>query len=95
MAERAYQKAVAYARDRVQSRPVDGSLPKAAAHHPPPRRARMLMTMRAYTEGCRAMALVAAAAYDAAHAHPDAEVRSRTRPSTNSWCRWSRACRPR
>jgi hypothetical protein len=35
----------------------------------------MLMTMRAYTEGCRAMALVAAAAYDAAHAHPDASVR--------------------
>src|SRR5690606_17922806 len=36
---------------------------------------RMLMTMRAYTEGCRAMAFVAAAAYDAAHAHADAEVR--------------------
>ena len=28
------------------------------------------------TEGCRAMAIVAAAAYDAAHAHPDAEVRA-------------------
>jgi alkylation response protein AidB-like acyl-CoA dehydrogenase len=76
LAERAYQKAVGYARDRVQSRPVDGSLPKAGPiiHHPDVRR--MLMTMRAYTEGCRAMALVAAAAYDAAHAHPDAEVRS-------------------
>jgi hypothetical protein len=35
----------------------------------------MLMTMRAYTEGCRALATVAAAAYDAAHHHPDAEVR--------------------
>ena len=35
----------------------------------------MLMTMRAHTEGCRAMALVAAAAYDAAHAHPDAAAR--------------------
>jgi hypothetical protein len=35
----------------------------------------MLMTMRAQTEGCRAMALVAAAAFDAAHAHLDAEVR--------------------
>jgi hypothetical protein len=33
------------------------------------------MTMRAYTEGCRAMASVAAAAYDAAHHHPDASVR--------------------
>ena len=37
---------------------------------------RMLMTMRAYTEGCRAMAIVAAAAFDAAHHHPDAEVRT-------------------
>src|SRR5436309_7234365 len=75
VAERAYQKAVAYARDRVQSRPVDGSLPGAAPiiHHPDVKR--MLMTMRAYTEGCRAMALVAAAAYDAADRHPDAEVR--------------------
>ena len=35
----------------------------------------MLMTMRANVEGCRALALVAAAAYDAAHHHPDAEVR--------------------
>ena len=30
VAERAYQKAVAYAKDRVQSRPVDGSLPGSA-----------------------------------------------------------------
>mgnify|MGYP000955718989 CR=1 FL=1 len=75
-AERAYQKAVAYARERVQSRPVDGSLNKAAPiiHHPDVRR--MLMTMRAYTEACRAMAYVAAAAYDAAHAHADAAVRA-------------------
>ena len=75
VAERAYQKAVQYARDRVQSRPVDGSLPAAAAiiHHPDVRR--MLMTMRALTEGCRAMATTAAAAYDAAHHHPDAQVR--------------------
>jgi len=75
VAERAYQQAVQYARDRVQSRPVDGSVAGAAAiiHHPDVRR--MLMTMRATTEGCRAMASVAAAAYDAAHHHPDAQVR--------------------
>ena len=75
VAERAYQHAVAYARERVQSRPVDGSMTKSAPiiHHPDVRR--MLMTMRAYTEGCRAMASVAAAAYDAAHHHDDAEVR--------------------
>ena len=75
ISERAYQKAVAYARDRVQSRPVDGSLSTAGPiiHHPDVRR--MLMTMRATTEGCRAMACVGAAAFDAAHHHPDAEVR--------------------
>jgi alkylation response protein AidB-like acyl-CoA dehydrogenase len=75
IAERSYQRAVQYARDRIQSRPVDGSLPAAGPiiHHPDVRR--MLMTMRAYTEGCRAMASTAAAAYDAAHHHPDAEVR--------------------
>ena len=75
VAERAYQKAVSFARDRVQSRPVDGSMNTAATiiHHPDVKR--MLLTMRAYTEGCRAMALVAAAAYDASHHHADAEVR--------------------
>ena len=74
VAERAYQQAVQYARERVQSRPVDGSLPAAGPiiHHPDVRR--MLMTMRAYTEGCRAMASVAAAAFDAAHHHPDPQV---------------------
>ncbi|RCX10232.1 acyl-CoA dehydrogenase [Extensimonas vulgaris] len=75
IAERAYQKAARYAQERVQSRPVDGSVPASTTivHHPDVRR--MLMTMRALTEGCRAMATVAAAAYDAAHHHPDAEVR--------------------
>jgi 3-(methylthio)propanoyl-CoA dehydrogenase len=74
-ADRAYQRAVQYARDRVQSRPVDGSVPGAAPiiHHPDVRR--MLMHMRANVEGCRAMALVAAAAFDAAHHHADRDVR--------------------
>jgi 3-(methylthio)propanoyl-CoA dehydrogenase len=78
VSERAYQHAVAYARERVQSRPVDGSLPGAAPiiHHPDVRR--MLMTMRAITEGCRAMAIVAAAAYDVAHHDPDADARKRS-----------------
>ena len=75
IAERAYQQAVQFSKDRVQSRPVDGSIAASAPiiHHPDVRR--MLMTMRAYTEGCRALASVAASAYDAAHHHPDAEVR--------------------
>ena len=75
IAEMAYQKAVAFAKERVQSRPVDGSIMAGAPiiHHPDVKR--MLMTMRAYTEGCRAMATVAAAAFDAAHHHPDADAR--------------------
>ena len=75
ISERAYQKAVQYAKDRVQSRPVDGSIAASAPiiHHPDVKR--MLMTMRATVEGCRAMATVAAAAFDAAHHHPDADTR--------------------
>ena len=75
IAERAYQAAVTFAKERVQSRPVDGSIMASAPiiHHPDVKR--MLMTMRAYTEGCRAMATVAASAFDAAHHHPDAQTR--------------------
>jgi alkylation response protein AidB-like acyl-CoA dehydrogenase len=75
VADRAYQKAVQFSKDRVQSRPVDGSIAASAPiiHHPDVRR--MLMTMRAYVEGCRAMASVAASSYDAAYHHPDAQVR--------------------
>ena len=75
IAERAYQKAAQFARDRVQSRPVDGSMHTSAPiiYHPDVRR--MLMTMRAYVQGCRALASVAAAAFDVAHHHPDAQAR--------------------
>lgn len=75
ISERAYQQAVAYAKDRVQSRPVDGSAREAVTiiHHPDVKR--MLMTMRALIEGARAVAYVAAAASDIAHQHPDEAVR--------------------
>src|SRR3954449_9916708 len=74
VAETAYQKAVAYARDRVQSRDLAGSPgPVAIIHHPDVRR--MLMSMRAQTEGARALTYVTAAAYDAAHHHADDAVR--------------------
>lgn len=76
LAERAYQQAVAYARERVQSRPVDGSVAHSVpiVAHPDVRR--MLMGMRAHTQGCRAMAMVAAAAFDASRHHPEASVRA-------------------
>ncbi|SIT40172.1 Acyl-CoA dehydrogenase domain protein [Paraburkholderia ribeironis] len=76
VSDRAYQKAVAYAKDRVQSRPVDGSAkqPVAIIQHPDVRR--MLATMRSLTEASRALAYVAAAHCDIAHRHPDAATRA-------------------
>ncbi|HBO79038.1 MAG TPA: acyl-CoA dehydrogenase, partial [Cupriavidus sp.] len=75
VSERAYQQAVAFAKERVQSRPVDGSAREAVTiiHHPDVKR--MLMTMRALIEGARSVAYVAAAASDVAHQHPDEGVR--------------------
>ena len=70
VADRAYQKAVGYARDRVQSRDLGGSpAPVAIIHHPDVKR--MLLTMRACTEGARALAYVAAATSDMAHHSSD------------------------
>ncbi|QBQ97036.1 acyl-CoA dehydrogenase [Paraburkholderia pallida] len=76
ISERAYQKAAAYAKERVQSRPVDGSSKAAVTiiHHPDVRR--MLSTMRALTEAARALAYVAAGESDRAHRHPDEAVRA-------------------
>jgi alkylation response protein AidB-like acyl-CoA dehydrogenase len=74
LAERAYQQAVAFAKDRVQSRAVEGSSgPVAIIHHPDVRR--MLMSMRAQTEAARALAYVGAGLSDLAHSHPDEAVR--------------------
>jgi alkylation response protein AidB-like acyl-CoA dehydrogenase len=66
VSERAYQQALSYARDRVQSAPVDGSTREAVTivNHPDVRR--MLMRMRSITEGGRAMAAFAAGWQDLA-----------------------------
>ena len=74
--ERAYQKAVQYAKERVQSRPVDGSAREAVAiiHHPDVKR--MLLTMTSTVEACRAMALHTAGLNDIAHRHADAATRA-------------------
>ena len=74
IAERAYQKAVSYAKDRVQSRDLAGSAgPVTIIHQPDVRR--MLMSMRAQTEAARALSYVTAAAHDAAHHHADEATR--------------------
>ena len=78
VAEAAYQSAVAYARDRLQGRSLgrSGHAPTAADPiivHPDVRR--MLMTLRATTEGCRALGSWVACALEAVHASTDAQAR--------------------
>lgn len=93
IADRAYQHARAYAAERVQSRPVDGSSKDAVPiiQHPDVRR--MLGTMRALTEAGRALAYYTAGHADLAHACPDAEARKRHLavqeylvPIVKGWC---------
>jgi butyryl-CoA dehydrogenase len=74
LAERAYQKAVQYAKERVQSRDLAGSSGAVTIIHQPDVR-RMLMSMRAQTEAARALSYVTAAALDAAHHHPEEATR--------------------
>ncbi len=74
--ERAYQQALSMAKERVQSAPVDGSSREAVAiiHHPDVRR--MLMRMRALTEGARAMAAYTAGWQDIARHAPTSQERA-------------------
>ena len=77
IAERAYQQAVGYAKQRVQSRDVAGSAGSVPIiRHPDVRR--MLMTMKAGTEALRGLALQAAAWIDRARHAPEADDRART-----------------
>jgi len=76
VAERAYQQAAAFAKERVQSRAVEGSAgPVPIIEHPDVRR--MLMLMRSQTQAARAVAYVAAGMSDLAHAHADPDVRKK------------------
>ena len=76
VSERAYQHALAYARERIQSRKIDGGSPEPVAiiEHPDVRR--MLLDMKAQTEATRALAYYVAAELDAAERHADAERRA-------------------
>jgi alkylation response protein AidB-like acyl-CoA dehydrogenase len=71
--ERAYQRALAYARERVQGRDLAGGSSVPIIRHPDVRR--MLMLMKSQTEAMRALAYVVAAALDVAARHPDEKVR--------------------
>jgi alkylation response protein AidB-like acyl-CoA dehydrogenase len=90
IAERAYQQARAYARDRVQGKPpADGS--GAIIGHPDVRR--MLMTMRAQTEAMRAVTYDLAAMLDIAKRHKEDSWRAYAdrrvgllTPVVKAWC---------
>ncbi len=78
LAEASYQGAVAYARERLQGRALAGARrPDLPADpiivHPDIRR--MLLTMRAYAEGCRALAGWVARRMDEAERAEDPELR--------------------
>jgi alkylation response protein AidB-like acyl-CoA dehydrogenase len=78
IAETAYQSAAAYAKDRVQGRALTGARqPDRPADpllvHPDVRR--MLLTMRAFSEGARALAYWTGMQLDIAEHHPEPEQR--------------------
>jgi len=78
LAEHATQNAVQYAKERKQGRPLtrkgeSSSEAVPIIQHPDVRR--MLLTMKAYTEGCRMLSYETAKQLDLARHHPDADVR--------------------
>ncbi|MGQ5523404.1 acyl-CoA dehydrogenase C-terminal domain-containing protein [Chitinimonas sp. PSY-7] len=83
IAERAYQQAVAYAKDRVQSRELgsENTAPAPIIKHPDIRR--MLMTMKSQIEAQRALTYFTGAALDKAGSHPDAHEKARWQAVVN------------
>jgi len=93
LSERAYQLALAYAKERVQGTEagVRGGPKVSILHHSDVRR--LLMNMKSTTEAMRALAYVVGSATDMAHHHPDEAVRSRNQafvdlmiPVVKGWC---------
>jgi alkylation response protein AidB-like acyl-CoA dehydrogenase len=90
ISERAYQRARAYAIERVQGRTLtEGS--RGIIGHPDVRR--MLMDMKARVEAMRSLAYYAAGQMDRAHGHTDATVRQQSQamvdlliPVVKGWC---------
>ncbi len=93
LSERAFQQALAYAKDRVQGKDmtVKGGPSVAIIRHPDVRR--MLMLMKSRVEAMRSLAYVVAASLDKAHCHPDAAEKARNQafvdlmiPVVKGWC---------
>jgi alkylation response protein AidB-like acyl-CoA dehydrogenase len=77
VAERAYQRALGWARERLQGKPVgvQGAKTSPIVQHPDVKR--MLLTMKSVTEAMRALAYWTAAMLDRAKKHPDETERRR------------------
>jgi 3-(methylthio)propanoyl-CoA dehydrogenase len=93
LSERAYQAALAYARERIQGTEagIRGGPRVPIVRHPDVRR--MLLLMKSQTEAMRALAGVVAVSLDAARLHPSAEERQRHQafadlmiPVVKGWC---------
>ena len=93
IAERAYQHALEYAKNRVQGREIGVKTGERVSiiHHPDVRR--MLMSMKAQTEAMRALATLASAHLDKALLHPDKSERAASQalfdlltPVVKGWC---------
>lgn len=76
IAERAYQQARDYAKERIQGRDPAGKSEDGVAIIEHPDVQRMLLSMKVQTEAIRALAYVVAAALDKANHHPDEAVRA-------------------
>jgi alkylation response protein AidB-like acyl-CoA dehydrogenase len=95
LSERAYQNALRYARERLQSRSLTGAkLPDKPADpilvHPDVRR--MLLTVKALTEGSRLLALHAATLIDVAHHAQDPAEREQADVLVSFLTPISKAC---
>ncbi|MRG98806.1 acyl-CoA dehydrogenase [Xanthomonas sontii] len=95
LSERAYQNALHYARERLQSRSLSGAkLPEKPADpilvHPDVRR--MLLTVKALTEGSRLLALHAATLIDIAHSAQDPAEREQADVLVSFLTPISKAC---
>ena len=75
IAERAFQRALAFAKERLQGRDLASGKTVPIIRHPDVRR--MLMLMKSQTEAMRALAYVVAASLDVAHKSPDPEMQKR------------------
>ena len=91
IAERAYQHAAHYAKERVQGRIAGRSEKLPIVHHADVQR--MLMRMKTQTEAMRALAYLAAAQSDFAQKHPDKAMRESSQlrvdlltPIVKAWC---------